>query len=83
MIILELQTIFRSDLLFYFFFFQQFKYLSNELEQFYSSSSSSSKKYVFEFKFEFGKMIKFCRVQVRVRSSAAKNIFEQRRFSLM
>ena len=28
------------------------------------------KKYFFEFKFEFGKMIEFFRVQVRVRSPA-------------
>ena len=61
------------------FFFQQFKYLSNELEQFYSSSSSSlsSEKVFFrvQFKFEFGKMIEFFRVQVRVRSSATKGLY--------
>ena len=33
--------------IFYSIFFQQFKYLSNDLEQFYSSSSSSSEKIFF------------------------------------
>ena len=56
LVTIKQQTIFRSDL---FIFFQQFKYLFNELEQFFSSSSSSSQKIFFEFKFEFGKMIEF------------------------
>ena len=42
---IEQQTIFRNDLLL--FFFQQFRYVSNELEKLYSSSSSSSEKIYF------------------------------------
>ena len=51
-----------------FFSFQQFKYLSNELEQFYSSSSSSSEKVFFQVQV---RVRQNDRVQVRVRSPDA------------
>ena len=49
-----------------FFSFQQFKYLSNELEQFYSSSSSSSSSEK-----------KFFRVQVQVRVRQTDRVFSR------
>ena len=56
------ETIFRSDLLFIFNNLNIFLMNSNSFMQ---AHVRVQKKHFFEFKFEFGKMIEFFRVQVR------------------
>ena len=67
----EQQTIFRSDLL---FLFNNLNIVLMNSKRFIRVQVRVQKKYFFEFKFEFGKMIEFSKiiefflVQVRVRS---------------